>query len=106
MHQYLIPANSKKGQLIFNVFRPIDLVIVLIGATITLIMMFAIPGDAIWAIVIKLLPITISLLLVVPVANYHNVLLFLQEVLLFYTDIYRVKKWKGWCASYGNDETK
>ena len=104
MNQYLIPANSKKGQLLFNVFRPIDLGIVLIGAAITLILMFALPGDQIWVIFIKLLPIGFCLLLVLPIANYHNVLVFLQEVLLFYTSR-RWYKWKGWCASY-DDGTK
>ena len=104
MNQYLIPANSKKGQLIFNIFRPIDLSIVLVGAAISLILMFAISGDDIWIIFIKLLPIGLSLLLVLPLAYYHNVLVFLQEALLYYTSR-RWYKWKGWCASYG-DESK
>ena len=44
MNQYLIPANSKKGQLIFNIFRPIDLGVLLVGATLTLGFMFVLPA--------------------------------------------------------------
>ena len=36
MEQYLIPANSKKSQLIFGVFQPIDLVIMVIGIFLSL----------------------------------------------------------------------
>ena len=54
---YLIPANSKKGQLIFNMFRPIDLIIFSIGACITLILMFAIQTTNMVALIIKLAPI-------------------------------------------------
>ena len=34
---YLIPANTKKGELILGIFRPIDLVIFLVGVGITLL---------------------------------------------------------------------
>ena len=105
MNQYLIPANSKKGQLLFNVFKPIDLGIVLVGAAITLLLMFAISGDSILVLFIKLLPISICLLLVLPVANYHNVRVLLTEMLIYYSNR-RWYRWKGWCASYGNDEPK
>lgn len=105
MNNYLIPANSKKGQLYFNVFRPIDLAIVLIGGTLTLITLFAIPGDSLLALVIKLLPIGVSLLLVLPLAYYHNVLVFLQEVYIYLTS-QKQYNWKGWCASYGESESK
>ena len=103
MNQYLIPANSKKSQLIFSVFRPIDLGIVLIGGLVTLIMMFAVPGDTIGALFIKFLPIGFSLMLVLPIPYYHNILVFLQE---FYIYIVNQKKyiWRGWCASYGFDD--
>ena len=54
---YLIPANSKKGQLIFNMFRPIDLIIFAVGACTTLILMFAIQATTMFALIIKLAPI-------------------------------------------------
>ena len=94
---YLIPANSKKGQLIFNVFRWVDLVIALIGGLFTLMLMFLLPGDALWILVIKLLPLGFALLLVLPIPYYHNVLVFLEELINFLMNP-RVYKWKGWCV--------
>ena len=98
MNQYLIPANSKNGQLIFNVLRPFDLGLLILGASLTLIFLFAFQGDSILLLFIKLLPIGISVFLIIPVANYHNVLVFLQEMYLFYMN-QRKYQWKGWCAS-------
>ena len=99
MNDYLIPANSKKGQLIFNVFRPVDLIIVVVGATVSLLMMIAVPGEEFWKLLIKLLPVGIALLLVIPIPFYHNVLVFLQELYLYFSS-QRVYRWKGWCAKY------
>ena len=47
--QYLIAANSKRGQLIFNIFRPIDLIIASVGAGITFILFLAIQPDSLFA---------------------------------------------------------
>ncbi len=107
MNQYLIPANSKKGQLIFNVFRWIDLVILLIGAFVTFILLFVIPGQSIPALFIKLLPIGVCVLLVMPVPYYHNVLVFLQELYLYYS-IKNPKKllWRGWCSKQYGQQNK
>ena len=103
MNQYLIPANSKKGQLIFNIFRPIDLAVLLIGACITLILMLVFTDDDFWLIVLKLLPIGLSALLVMPLAYYHNVLVFLEEAIIFYSKELNGQNryhWKGWCATH------
>ena len=94
---YLIPANSKKGQLIFNIFRWVDLLIALVGGLFTLVLMFALPGDALWLLVIKLLPLGFALLLVLPIPYYHNVLVFLEELINFLMNP-RVYRWKGWCV--------
>ena len=80
MNNYLIPANSKKGQLIFNMFRWEDLIILAAGGLITLIAVLVSDNDSIFAMVLKLLPIGISVLLVMPVAYYHNVLVFIIEM--------------------------
>ena len=103
MNQYLIPANSKKGQLIFNIFRPIDLVVLLIGACTTLIMMLVFTDDDFWLMIIKLMPIAICALLVMPIAYYHNVLVFIEEAVRYYIDEINGNNrfiWKGWCASH------
>ena len=49
-------------------------------------------------LVIKLLPLAIALFLVVPIPNYHNVLIFIREAMLY---IMSDKEyiWKGWCAT-------
>ena len=101
MNNYLIPANSKKGQLIFNIFRWVDLIILIIGAFITVMLLFIIPGDTIWILFLKLLPIGLCLLLVLPIPYRHNVLVFLQSVLSFLFVEQKQFIWKGWCASDG-----
>ena len=101
---YIIPANSKKSQLIFNVFRPIDLFgILLPGALLTVVFLFVFPGDSISAIVIKLAPVSLALFLVMPIPFYHNVLVYLRELYLYFSS-QRRDYWRGWCASYvGSD---
>lgn len=94
---YLIPANSKKGKLIFNIFRVIDLIIFLIGILITVILLITIKADSLTLIVIKLAPVIICSMLVMPVPNYHNVLMFLQDLIEFYSNR-RIYIWKGWCV--------
>ena len=103
---YIIPANSKKSQLIFNVFRPRDLFgILLPGALLTVVFLFVFPGDSISAIVIKLAPVSLALFLVMPIPFYHNVLVYLRELYLYFSSQRRYY-WRGWCASYvGSDGT-
>ncbi len=103
---YIIPANSKKSQLIFNVFRPFDLFAVLLpGILLTTIFLFIFPGDTISDIVIKLTPIGIALFLVLPVPFYHNVLVYIQEVITYFNSQRRYY-WRGWCASYVGDDDR
>lgn len=103
-NNYLIPANSKKSQLILNAFRPIDLMIVGAGAFTTLILMFAISGDGLVELIIKLLPLGLGLLLVVPIPFYHNILVFLREVYIFFSS-QKTYVWRGWCAKYGFEDS-
>lgn len=106
MNQYLIPANSKKSSLILGLFRVTDLFVAVGGAIISLILMLAISGDELYILVIKLLPLSLSLLLVVPIPNYHNVLVFIQEMLLYMLG-QKEYIWKGWCAvkDYGDGKS-
>lgn len=99
MNQYLIPANSKKSLLIFNMFRPFDLFLLLTGGTFTLLFLFIIPGDGFLSLFAKLFPVGICLLLVLPIPYYHNVLVYIQELINYYkrpTQYY----WRGWCCTY------
>ena len=103
---YLIPANSKKGQLYFNLFKGIDLIILLVGGLITFLTLFLVKSGGIIGVFFKLLPIMISLFLVFPVAYYHNVRVFIKEMYIYFVSQKRYD-WKGWCVkNVGNDEPK
>lgn len=93
---YLIPANSKRSVLIFSLFRTADLIIFITGCLITFLFLIIIPVDTIFTMVIKLLPAAIAAFLVLPVPNYHNVLVLLQEIFKFFMNR-KVYIWKGWC---------
>ncbi len=98
MNQYLIAANSKRGQLIFNIFRPIDLYIAS-GGTITTIILFLIfKPDSMLAAIIVLLPILVCAFLVIPIPNYHNMMCVLQNIYNYYFVERQQFKWRGWCC--------
>lgn len=96
MNGYLVPANAKKGTLIFNLFRPFDLGLLLGGIGISLLGLAIVPSTNIVAVLIALLPGCICGLLVFPIPNYHNVLCALISIYSFYTER-RSYVWKGWC---------
>lgn len=96
MNGYLIPANAKKGTLIFNLFRPFDLGLLSGGIVVTLLMLAVVPSTNMIAVLIALLPGCICGLLVFPVPNYHNVMCALISIYKFYTER-RNYVWKGWC---------
>lgn len=101
-NQYLVPANTKKGELIFGIFKPVDLLIFSIGVGITLLslVIFSTMGniDNITAILL-LLPSLIAVLLVFPFPNYHNVRTAISEMINFYSSRQKYR-WRGWCVSY------
>ena len=94
---YLIPANTKKGQLILGIFRPIDLIIFGVGISITMIFMAFLPMSSTLVTVIIMLPALITGFLIVPVPYYHNMLNVIAELVEFLTN-QRDYKWKGWCV--------
>lgn len=96
-NMYIIPANSKKGQLIFNMFRSIDLVVFLTGVGVSLIFFVAISDNSLLSTFIKLFPICTGGFLVVPVPHYHNVMMFIKDMYMFFVNR-RVYFWKGWCV--------
>lgn len=93
---YLIPANTKKGQLILGMFRPFDLILFGTGVGITLLFMILLPLSSTFVTVIIMLPALITGFLVIPVPNYHNMLTVIYELIEFFTN-QRHYKWKGWC---------
>lgn len=96
MNGYLIPANSKKGTLILNFLREIDLIIVGSGIIISLLALMFVSTTNIVAIILALLPMLVTGLLVFPIPNYHNVLCAVQSIINFYSNRRRYV-WKGWC---------
>lgn len=97
MNGFLVPANSKKGNLILNMFRPIDLIMFGVGAAVTLLMFMIVDTNNTVMVLISCIPIGITGLLVIPIPNYHNVLCAIQSIFGFFTER-RNYVWKGWCV--------
>ncbi|NLA33459.1 MAG: hypothetical protein GX861_01145 [Tenericutes bacterium] len=93
---YLIPANAKRGSLIFNVFRSIDLIIFGIGFAISMILIMFVPMNNLVITILVLSPALITGFLVIPIPNYHNVLTVLLSIIR-YIQGQKIYKWKGWC---------
>lgn len=100
--RYLIPANSKKSRLILGLFRPIDLIILSVGIGITLILVMIGLTKELWQVIITLLPAGICSFLVIPVPNYHNILVVITDIFNFYTRP-RIYIWRGWCIHDDDD---
>ena len=101
---YLIPANTKRGRLILNIFRPIDLGIFLTGvlATFALLLLLSSMHVSGWWNILAVFPGLIAIGLVIPIPNYHNVMVCIGEVINFYSNN-RNYKWRGWCAVYESE---
>lgn len=92
---YLIPANSKRSQLILNIFNPLDAIIFAVGCTITLMLLFIIKSNNFISVVIILFPVSVTGTLCLPIPNYHNVRQLLINIYGFFTNRRRYV-WKGW----------
>lgn len=103
-NQFLIPANTKRGQLIFSMFRPIDLAILLTWVSITFILLIILSNidSETWLKIVAVFPGLIAVGLVVPIANYHNVMVAIGEIINYYSNN-RNYKWRGWCAVYESE---
>ena len=100
-NNYLIPANSKKSQLILGFFTPVDLIIFGVGCAITLALLFVFNNKVnIGALLLILSPALIASFLVLPVPNYHNILQLLTNIITFIFGRKRLY-WKGWCVKVG-----
>jgi hypothetical protein len=104
-NNYLIPANSKKSQLILGVFNMVDLTVFLIGLGITVFLLLIIKSEDIGVMLLLASPALVASFLIAPVPNYHNVMTLLGNIYKFYTGRKKYY-WRGWCASYGNNTNK
>ena len=96
MNGYLVPATSKKGTLILNMFRPVDLIMFGTGMGVSLLLLLIMPSDDTLGVIISCLPVGITGLLVFPIPNYHNVLCAIQSIYRFFSER-RNYYWRGWC---------
>ena len=101
-NQYLVPANTKRGQLIASMFRPVDLGILITGVLITFTILFILSDAASWIKLVGIFPGLVAVGLVVPIPNYHNVLVCIGEIINYYSNN-RNYKWRGWCAVYESE---
>ena len=95
MNNYIIPANTKKSQLILGFFTPIDLIIFTVGCIWTLIMVLIVKNVNLPILILLFLPGLVAAFIVMPVPHYHNVLQLLTNIFNFYTNRRRYY-WKGW----------
>ena len=105
MNNYLIPANSKSGQLILGIFRPFDLVLFGTGILITFFFLAIMPLSSTFVTILVLSPAVVTGFLVIPVPYYHNILNILIEMYQFFEND-REYVWKGWCFRSGEKVIK
>ena len=101
--QYLIPANTKRGQLILGWFRPFDLALFGCGILVTLLLLAFLPLESLAVTILTLSPAVITGFLVIPVPYYHNMLNIITELYEFLTNR-QTYRWKGWCWKSGKDK--
>ena len=105
MNDYLVPANSKKSLMIFGMFTWSDLILFGTGATISLILFFALNIDKLLFAILALSPGVICAFLVLPIPNYHNVRTIIRLAWNFYTTRQKYI-WRGWCYKDGDEGNK
>lgn len=93
---YLIPANAKKGTLIFGLFTKFDLILFGSGVVLSILLLMIIAPSTFNLSLICLIPLLVTGFLVVPIPNYHNVLMLIKDIIDFFYGR-RNYKWEGWC---------
>ena len=102
-NKYLIPANTKRSMLIFGLFKPIDLIIFLVGVFLTIMLVAALGTDTPTQVLVGLSPLIICSLMVSPIPNHRNLWTFTVNVYTYFTN-QRKYRWRGWCMLHGEDE--
>ena len=91
-NNYLIPANSKKSQLILGFFTPLDLILFGSGCGLTVLLLMLVKNGDVGIMILILMPALITGFLVTPVMYYHNVLQFIINVVNY---IFNTKRKEG-----------
>ena len=100
MNNYLIPANTKRGRLIFGMFKQFDLILLGIGILITIFFLAFLEIKGMFMLILAMMPGLICGFLVIPIPNYHNILNVIIDAYTFLTSR-QTYKWKGWCYKNG-----
>ena len=82
--------------ILISIFTAFDLILVSIGTVVTILMLVILQPSTFGVAIICLLPLLVTAFLVIPIANYHNVLTLIREIIFFFYNR-RNYKWKGWC---------
>ena len=101
---YLIPANSKKSEMILGMFTTVDAILFGSGVGLTVLLLVAIHANSLGTMLLILMPAIISAFLVFPVPNYHNILQLIINIYTFFFVRQRVYKWRGWCFKNGSNK--
>lgn len=97
---FLVPANSKKQNLIFGFLLPVDMIIISVAIVTTFFLLMILPVTELWGVIVTLLPVVTGAFLVFPIPNYHNSRILILEVYNFYFRSRRKYIWRGWCHQY------
>ena len=103
---FIIPANSKKSQLILSYFTLFDLIIFACGVGFSLILLLTFKNPPFYGMVLMILPALISAFLILPLPpHYHNVMTFMGNIYRYFTGRKKYY-WRGWCVSSGDNRKK
>ena len=100
---FIIPANSKSGKLIFNIFRPFDLILASVGLVVSVLLVLIVAPKTLQGSIWCFVPGIICAFLVIPIPNYHNVLVVAQETIRFFANR-RNYRWEGWSVKKDESE--
>ena len=103
-NNFLIPANSKKSQLILGFFTGFDLIVFLVGVGFSVILLCLIKSDNLMVMLGLASPAILAAFLVAPVPNYHNVMTLIGNIYRYSTGRKKYY-WRGWCVRNGNNRS-
>ena len=96
-NNYLIPANSKKSQLILGIFNTVDLIVFISGVGFSVLLLLLIKSDNLVVMLGLASPAIVAAFLIAPIPNYHNVMTLIGNIWRFFSGRKKYY-WRGWCA--------
>ena len=90
MNGFLVPANAKRGTLIFNIFRPFDLIMFGTGMAVTLLLLVLVDSNNTIMILLSCLPVGVTgqyLIIIMSYVLYKVYLDFSQKEEIIYGEV-------------------